>query len=365
MNIGMVGLGGISKRHRQGYSRVGIPVVAGFDPNPDARAAVSAENPAITMHTGLAELLADPRVEVVDLVTPHWRHTRVPLVRQIAAAGKPLLIQKPIALDYHDALEIAEICEEAGVPAMVNMNFCFSAPGLHLPRLIHDEHAIGTPAYMQVELRRFADYAPGHWFGKDARWNAVSHAVHQLGLLHLILGPPERVSAQIGKVPSMRGIRVEGFTNFFLDYPGGVRAVLLCNSCYYGAKPHPYKQELIFVQGATGLIDWEGRRYRLCQAADPKEGAWIETQEYWFPNAFGLVMEHFRQALAAKTAPLCSLQDQLYVQAVLEAGYLSARCGRHIYLEEIMGGRYDPGYGPGWAHGFTGWVRPTLPEGEA
>jgi predicted dehydrogenase len=364
LNVGMVGLGGISRRHRQGYALVGINVCAGCDPSPAARTAVGEENPAITLYDGIDALLADPRVDVVDLVTPHHRLARVPLVRKIAAAGKPLLIQKPIAMDYHDALEMAEICEDAGIPAMVNMNFNFSAPGLHLPRLIHDEGVIGKPAYMHVELRRHADYPADRWFGKDARWNAVSHAVHQLGLLHLLFGPPARVSAQIGNVPSMRGVRVEGFSNYFLEYPDGANAVLLSNGCYYGAKRIPYKQESIFVQGSTGLIDWDGRRYRLCRPEQPQDGDWVEQDGYWFPNAFGLVMEHFRQALAAGSAPLCSLTDQLYVQAVMEAGYRSAASGRHVHLEEIMEGRFDPGYGPGYRHGFAGWVRPELPEGE-
>jgi predicted dehydrogenase len=361
MRIGMVGLGGISRRHRQGYRRLGLEVVAGCDPNPAARAAVAAEDPAIALYADLDALLADERVEIVDLITPHHRRTRIPLVRRIAAAGKPVLMQKPIAIDYHEALQIAEICEDAGIPAMVNMNFNFSAPGLHLPRLVHAEDAIGRPRYLQIELRRRADYAAEHWFGKDARWNAVSHAVHQLGLMHHLLGPPTRVSAQVGTV-GMAGVRTEGYSNYLLEYADDVHGVLLSNSCYHGANAIPYQRETIIVQGDRGLIDWDGLRYHVSRAEQPQGATWIEADGTWFPDAFGLVMEHFRQALAAASAPLCSIQDQLYVQAVIEAGYRSARSGRHVHLEEIMGGRYDPGYGPGCRHGFAAWRRPALAE---
>jgi hypothetical protein len=70
-------------------------------------------------------------------------------------------------------------------------------------------------------------------------------------------------------------------------------------------------------------------------------------------------MAHFRQALAARRTPLCSVQDNLNVMAVLEATYRSGAEHRVVEVAEIMGDRYDPAYGTGSSHGFAGWTPPS------
>ena len=70
-------------------------------------------------------------------------------------------------------------------------------------------------------------------------------------------------------------------------------------------------------------------------------------------------MAHFRQALAAGQEPLCSVQDNLAVMAVVEATYRSGAEHRAVDVEEVMGARYPVGYGPGYTHGFSGWQPPV------
>ena len=70
-------------------------------------------------------------------------------------------------------------------------------------------------------------------------------------------------------------------------------------------------------------------------------------------------MHHFQQALQAGIDPLCSVQNNLYVMAVIEATYRSAATHEAVTLRSIMGDRYVPDYGPGWLHGHRAWEQPV------
>jgi hypothetical protein len=50
--------------------------------------------------------------------------------------------------------------------------------------------------------------------------------------------------------------------------------------------------------------------------------------------------------------------------AVIEATYRSSSEHRAVAIEEIMGDRYDPGYGAGYTHGFREWTPPLSDTGD-
>ncbi|TXR58014.1 Gfo/Idh/MocA family protein [Quadrisphaera setariae] len=369
--IGQVGLGSITTAHREGYRLYGQPVVAGYDPDPAARARLAADTPAAVVHGDLADLLADPAVGVVDLATPHHRSTRLPVVEQIAAAGKPFLVQKPMAMSYADALELVEVAEAAGVTGMVNQNMCFTPSAIALSRALLDDRVVGEPSYAQLVAQYQFDLPDHPWFGKDERWWTAGLTVHHLGLLQMLFGPPEQVHAMTGHDVSQPGVTSDGWGHLALRYRSGLQLVLVSTGTYYGTEPVPHGNEAVWVQGPEGLVDWrpEGD---VVVSTRVGGGSQVERRSIaphvrgtWFPHAFGLTMAHLRQALAAGRTPLCSVQDNLAVMAVLEATYTSGQQRRVVEVAEVMGDRYDPAYGSGWSHGFSGWEPPlpvTAPE---
>src|SRR5690349_12961795 len=94
--IGIVGCGGIvNYAHLPAYRANHLNVVACYDINPETAARTAREHDIPAVAGSLAELLADERVEVVDIAVPPWHQLAV--VEQIAAAGKHMLCQKPLA----------------------------------------------------------------------------------------------------------------------------------------------------------------------------------------------------------------------------------------------------------------------------
>lgn len=64
-----------------------------------------------------AELINDPDVDAVYVATPPNAHKEY--VMMCAAAGKPVLVEKPIATDYAEASEMVDACKAADVPIFV------------------------------------------------------------------------------------------------------------------------------------------------------------------------------------------------------------------------------------------------------
>jgi predicted dehydrogenase len=76
------------------------------------------------LSTEFAEAVADPRVKAVVLATPHSLH--VDQIAAVAAAGKPVWCEKPLALTLNEAKRAVAACRKAGVVlALGNNKRCF------------------------------------------------------------------------------------------------------------------------------------------------------------------------------------------------------------------------------------------------
>jgi phthalate 4,5-cis-dihydrodiol dehydrogenase len=110
-----------------------IALVAATDPRSEACRRFAADFGAKTFGT-VAELCADPDVEVVYIATPHQHHAAH--AKLAAAHGKHILVEKPIALSLQDAAAMTEAADCAGVRLVVGHSHSFDAPILRTRELI-------------------------------------------------------------------------------------------------------------------------------------------------------------------------------------------------------------------------------------
>src|SRR5262249_25161762 len=110
--IGVIGCGGIARgAHLPAYQKFGYPVRPGCDLAAELVQRAQQEFDIPFGTTDAEALLARPEVQIVDLAVHAAQ--RPPLVERIAAAGKPILSQKPFALNWNDARHMVEVCERA------------------------------------------------------------------------------------------------------------------------------------------------------------------------------------------------------------------------------------------------------------
>jgi 1,5-anhydro-D-fructose reductase (1,5-anhydro-D-mannitol-forming) len=144
-----------------------------------------------------AALIADPEVDAVYVATPPSSHLE--LARRVADAGKPCLVEKPMAIDHAECVRMVEAFEARGVPLFVAY-YRRALPRFLEARRLLQSGAIGTATSAHIfQYNRLLT-------GEEARAWRVDPAIaggglfldlasHGLDLLDFLLGPITEASA--------------------------------------------------------------------------------------------------------------------------------------------------------------------------
>ncbi|MBV9357478.1 MAG: Gfo/Idh/MocA family oxidoreductase, partial [Chloroflexi bacterium] len=104
------------------------------------------------VYAELDELLADPRVDVVDICLPH--HLHADAITRAAAAGKHIFCEKPLCLSFEEARTIRSSVERSGVTLVCAHNNLFQLPLIEALRLLREGVLGRIYAIESVEVAR-------------------------------------------------------------------------------------------------------------------------------------------------------------------------------------------------------------------
>jgi predicted dehydrogenase len=124
---GVVGTGFVGVVHVHALRLLGVDVAGVVGSSPE-RAAAKAIAP---VYDSLEALLADDTVDVVHLTTPN--HLHHPQVKQVLAAGKHVVCEKPLAMTSDESAELLELAQASGLVHCTNFNLRF-VPLVHEAR---------------------------------------------------------------------------------------------------------------------------------------------------------------------------------------------------------------------------------------
>lgn len=169
------------------------------------------------------DLIDDPQVDAVYIATPpHMHH---PYTLAAARAGKPVYVEKPMALNTAQCREMVTACRDVGVPLFVAY-YRRALPRFRKIKELVDGGAIGRVRFVQVELSQplsmlYQDEPPWRVQPEIAGGGLfVDLASHTLDFLDYLLGPVSRVRGfaanQAGAYPA------EDIVSAAFEFPGGV-----------------------------------------------------------------------------------------------------------------------------------------------
>ena len=141
-------------------------------------------------------LVRDPEVDAIYIATPPSTHRQYALLA--AAAGKPVYVEKPMALDHGECRAMIDACAAAGVP-LFTAYYRRAMPRFARIKALLDAGAIGTVRVANVSVyRSFVPPAGALPWRIDPAVSGgglfVDLASHQLDLLDYFLGPIVDVS---------------------------------------------------------------------------------------------------------------------------------------------------------------------------
>jgi len=151
VGIALVGAGRIGRHHATTLRRH-VPeaeLVAVVDPVAAAADRLAAELD-VRGSTDLDETLADDRIEAVAITASSTVHAE--LVQRVAAAGKAVFCEKPMAMTLGEAEAAITACEDAGVPLQVGFNRRFSADFAHAHDVVV-RGGVGVPHLLRSTTR--------------------------------------------------------------------------------------------------------------------------------------------------------------------------------------------------------------------
>lgn len=125
--VAIIGTGGMANFHARNFQKTrGCRLVACVDTDPERLKAFAESYSISQTYASTAELLGGAGIDAVAIVTPDPYHK--PIALECLAAGKHVLCEKPLALDYPDAKAMADAARKAGVINMVHFTYRNWAP---------------------------------------------------------------------------------------------------------------------------------------------------------------------------------------------------------------------------------------------
>jgi UDP-N-acetyl-2-amino-2-deoxyglucuronate dehydrogenase len=337
LGLGIVGLGLAVKPHALALRDLAdrIDVIGGFSPSAERRAAFHRAY-GFPVVPALETLLDDSRVHAVLLLTPPRTHHALAL--RAAQAGKHVLVEKPVDVDYRQARELVDSIEGEGRAFGVVFQHRFR-PGAMALRSLMREGGLGELLSVSASIRwwRAPSYfaEPGRGMhARDAGGVLLTQAIHTLDLLLDLVGPASQVSAHCRTSP-LRAIDTEDIACAAVRYRNGALGVIDATSTAYPGFP-----ERIDIAGTRGSAVLEGERLHVLRPGEPDLDVGGSTAGGGGadPMAFShephaRLLADFATAIEERRAPRASARSALSVHALIDAMLASSASGAPVAVD--------------------------------
>ncbi len=249
--VGLIGLGMAVGPHAKALRDLQVEgrcaVAGAFAPSAQRRAAFSAQYGLPTTDS-LDSLLADPSIAAIGILTPP--NTHLELVQRAAAAGKHILLEKPLEITTARAEALVETTEAAGVKLAVMLQHRFRPAGERLRGYL-DEGRLGRIINCSTSIRLWRPQSyydePGRGTrARDGGGVLMTQAIHTLDLMLSLAGPVHEVRGFSATSPVHR-MECEDMVVAGVSFASGALGVIEATTAAY-----PGFAERIEIAGTTG-----------------------------------------------------------------------------------------------------------------
>ncbi len=337
IRFALVGCGRIAQNHfmalKKHEDRAELVSVCDIDAKVLATAA---ETTGAKPYHNLRDLLEKSDADIVALTTPSGLHAEHTV--EIAATGRHVMTEKPMATRWHDGLRMVKACDEAGVRLFVVKQNRRNAT-LQLLKRAMEKGRFGRIYMVNINVfwTRPQDYYDsakwrGTWeFDGGALMNQASHYID---LLEWLIGPIESVQAYTATLA--RNIEVEDSGVISVRWRSGALGSVNVTMLSY---PKNFEGS-ITILGEKGTVRVGGIAVNEIQhwefAESDADDEKVKSASYETTSVYGhghpLYYDNVIEVLRGEAEPATDGRDGLKSLEVLIAAYLSARDGRRVPL---------------------------------
>jgi UDP-N-acetyl-2-amino-2-deoxyglucuronate dehydrogenase len=337
IRFALVGCGRIAQNHFASLQKHAdrAELVGVCDINQAALSAASAATGA-KAYGNLPQMLDDTDADIVVLTTPSGLHAQQAV--DVAAAGRHVITEKPMATRWHDGLRMVKACDDANIRLFVVKQNRSNAT-LQLLKQAVEQGRFGRIYMVNVNVfwtrpQEYYDSAAwrGTWeFDGGAFMNQASHYVD---LLDWLIGPIESIQAYTGTLA--RNIEVEDSGVMSIKWRSGALGSMNVTMLTY---PKNLEGSITII-GEKGTVRVGGvavNEIQHWEFADPHaDDAKVSQASYQTTSVYGFGHPHYYdnviKVLRGEAEPETDGREGLGSLETIIATYLSARDGKRISL---------------------------------
>ena len=341
LRVAVVGVGWAGTRHVQAIRELGRKVTVGalVDNDPQHLSTKAAELAVQKTYVDYASALADPEIDAVSICTPHSLHC--PQALQAAAAGKHILVEKPMAMSVDEATRMIEAANANGVTLFVAENVSYTSMSATLRDIVRTGRYVGELTFASMTKGfRAPEYGyPGRraWLarpdlGGTGTW--MLHGIHSIAQLRYVLGEADTVYFCEHKASSFARTDLEGTLSGLLTMSSGIQVAVVqtCETRLSGTLRG------FRIHGDRGSVLASEDYYEVFSQATGAEDR-VQRFEYpeEIPSSYAREMEAFADHVSGEAVGPTTGEAERRSLAIVQAGWESVQSGRPVNLRERFG----------------------------
>ena len=316
-----------------------VEVAYAFSPSAQRRAQFAQKFP-FPLCERLETILDEASIDAVAVLTPP--NTHLDIVRRCAAAGKHVLLEKPLEITTARAEEMVLACRAAGVALGVVLQHRHKPAVERLAEIIRTGE-LGTPvgASAGVRLWRPQSYydEPGRGTrARDGGGVLITQAIHTLDVLLSLAGDPSDVMAFAATTP-VHVMESEDIVCAAVRWRTGAYGVIEATTAAYPGAAE--RIELIGTRGTATLLGtafeakWHDGRHEAFAADGSSGGTGADPMA--FPHDYHRsVWRDFLKAVRTAREPRVNGEEALRVHRLIDALLASAASGAPVRCDAGM-----------------------------
>ena len=342
IGFGLVGTGMAGGFHARELRHVrGGRLVAVCSREPSRLQAFAREWSVPRVYTHVSELCRDPAVDVVCVLTPTGTHLEV--ARAAVAAGKHLLVEKPLDVDLARADEMIRLCRAHRIKLGVIFQMRFGTVAARLKEAVQSG-ALGRVFLADAvdkSSRTPAYYDSAEWRGTKALEGGgclMTQSIHIVDLLQYVVGP---VRSVIGRVATKQhAIEVEDTATALVSFENGAMGVIESTSSIKPAlksrlELHGDHGTIVANAQYDQILFWNVGGQTVPDVA--KQVAIGDIDDPWsYPQMrHRIQLQDMVDAIREDRDPVLTGEDARVSLAINMAIYESSRTGKEVFLKDL------------------------------
>ena len=339
LKVSLVGCGRISDRHSEllGQKKIAGARLVSICDIVESKARGVGDRYSVPWYTDMHEMMRTVPTDLVVILSESGNHAKHCL--ELAAYGKHIVVEKPMALTLEDADAMIRACDRAGIKLFVVKQNRFNVPVLKLRDSLErgrfGKLVLGTVRVRWCRLQSY--YSQDIWRGTWAMDGGVlaNQASHHIDLLEWMMGDVESVFAKAAT--ALVEIEAEDTAVVVLKFANGALGIIEATTA---ARPKDLEGS-ISILGEGGAVEIGGfavneMRYWNFTTPEPEDQEVMEKYSVNPPDVYGFghqaYYEHVVDCIVNSRQQLVDGLEGRRSLELINAIYESVETGKEVKM---------------------------------